>query len=705
MERVQIFGAALITAFVFLSVMLYCGITNGNAAVEKGWSLSLDASPDMYYTGSNIHIGGDQTCYVSSANEINAIGADGKLKWSFYSNLSAPDITGNTSVVLSAADRNGWLYVVMTPTAGNIARGMPEIIAISPDGKIGWNVPLGVPAYEASLTIVGDWIYIQSYGFNQYSGNLKVLNLCGKAIWETGDADVSAVDLEGNVYVLAGSDLRAYLPDGSMLWTTTVPISRNAHSPASASTLSARNNTIYLWMELGTAAYEANGSLRWLKPHDLHSTAFEGFDGKDRMYLDHMAGDSVNRQYLIISPDGTEVNATLPELRADNSRSTISLSDGILYYLLQNPADGNPTDSLDSYTLVAYDVLSEQKLWSYATSLSNARTATLNESNAINVMYYYDVGEVIRDNRLTPTLWYQSKGVAPGTVEIRNRSQPTIVSSNGLVCFSYWAYKYEYPLFFDRTPCTYAGGAFAVDREGHLLWERSIDSYVTSMDMMNGTIVYQTGDGRVSSTGVSVIAGLIAAATYLFFQFFSMGTVARAKARLDKNEKRVKVLQFIVDRPGSTLHEIAKNTGVNVGTARYHLFVLSLNHKIMAHVDDTKFVRYFRNSGAYSEEEREIIGLCRRETLRSVLSAITSREGLTNVEIAEMLGVQESAVSRALRELVSRNVVRKTACDRDRPAYSIEEKYMPVVEAVLKGLDAEQPRQSKLLDTSTIFEV
>ena len=69
--------------------------------------------------------------------------------------------------------------------------------------------------------------------------------------------------------------------------------------------------------------------------------------------------------------------------------------------------------------------------------------------------------------------------------------------------------------------------------------------------------------------------------------------MTRARLKIDKgNDNRNRIYKFITERPGSTLYEISKEMGLNIGTLRYHLMILSLNHRITAYKDD-KFVSYF----------------------------------------------------------------------------------------------------------------
>jgi predicted transcriptional regulator len=137
---------------------------------------------------------------------------------------------------------------------------------------------------------------------------------------------------------------------------------------------------------------------------------------------------------------------------------------------------------------------------------------------------------------------------------------------------------------------------------------------------------------------------------------------------------------LVIERPGSTLHDIARDTGLNVGTVRYHMLILSMNHKIAAHHDGKKFVRYFRNAHAYSDDEKIVISLMRREPMKNMLSTMARKDAMTNQEISMSASMQESAVSKYLRELISIDIVVRSPANGEKPVYSIDGKYRPIIE-------------------------
>ncbi len=156
-------------------------------------------------------------------------------------------------------------------------------------------------------------------------------------------------------------------------------------------------------------------------------------------------------------------------------------------------------------------------------------------------------------------------------------------------------------MVFDSSRAVYVNSLYALDYNGTLLWKQPMDRFVTHAVANNNTFYYSTDGGKIGGSTVNVAAGIaLAAIAYVFLRFFMLGTVARAKTRIESNRNRNDLLKFVNENPGVTAVDISRGLKMNLGTIRYHLFILTANHKIVSYKDDGKFLRYFRNSGAYS---------------------------------------------------------------------------------------------------------
>ena len=179
---------------------------------------------------------------------------------------------------------------------------------------------------------------------------------------------------------------------------------------------------------------------------------------------------------------------------------------------------------------------------------------------------------------------------------------------------------------------------------------------------------------------------MISALAYMFLRFFMVGAVARAKGRLNKNENRNTVLQYIVDNPGATATDIAKGLRVNIGTIRYHLFILTMNHRVVTYKADNKYLRYFTNAGTYSKEEQTLLSLMRRDPLRKTLHAIAEKPGLSGPELAEKLNVSTTAAHRDITLLARRCLIEQVPGNDRGYGYTIKDEHREHVNKAMELL-------------------
>lgn len=147
----------------------------------------------------------------------------------------------------------------------------------------------------------------------------------------------------------------------------------------------------------------------------------------------------------------------------------------------------------------------------------------------------------------------------------------------------------------------------------------------------------------------------------------------------DRGANRDRIMKLVEEQPGLTLYDIKRSLDLNVGTVRYHLLILSLNHRISSFNDGTKYVRYFKNSNTFTDDEKMIVSMIRRPHVVKVLGAILARPGIKNSEIAILLGIQESVVSRCMRMLAVRGIVVKTSARGETAAYHVVDNYKAMV--------------------------
>ena len=238
---------------------------------------------------------------------------------------------------------------------------------------------------------------------------------------------------------------------------------------------------------------------------------------------------------------------------------------------------------------------------------------------------------------------------------------PEVITSDGRIYAQFYSINYQSPVVLGQSKAAYVSGVYALDENGSLLWNRTVSVNAYDMNVVNNsTVFYRDGSGNLVVTGAGAAIGFaLTTILYIFIRFFCIGAVARARSRINKNVNRNAVYDFIAKNPGLTLYELSRGLTMNLGTVRYHVFILGLNHRIVPYDGESKFVRYFTNSNSYSREDQAIVSLLRRESYGKVLGYMLMQPVSSNVEIAMKLGLKESLVSRCIKELSEKGIVVK----------------------------------------------
>ncbi|HTY90473.1 MAG TPA: winged helix-turn-helix transcriptional regulator [Methanocella sp.] len=519
-------------------------------------------------------------------------------------------------------------------------------------------------------------------GMGGYSNNSTAL-----------DRYESSMIYQDATYMLTSGTVEAYSPAGSLLWSRYIGVSAirphiDRQIWPSYNTLPLLSNgELYVPVDSGIVALDEDGGIRWTASlNDSGYTLFSSMplDGRGNVYMAKLNEPPAQSYLTMISADGRASAISWPfyaygGMTIDHPDLVpVGGKDGIVYAIenMWHSSEDNFNKSLASRrfsedTIVANDVTSGRELWNFTIPSADVHVITLNRNNAGDAF--------VETASLYPGSFTSTVPLTPVTQELIN-----VYPGRNVTYVNFYYASYEAPLFPNLSRCIYAKGIYALDNNGKLLWEKDPDGFVRNMAVGNSTIYYSMDNGRIGGTSLNIAAGaILTALTYLFLRFFAAGSVTRARSRIDKNEKRNEVQKFIVDNPGSTLRDIARGTGVNLGTVRYHVLILSLNHRIVSYAADDKHVRYFTNSGAYSKEEQLVISLMRRDSMGRILALLKKTPGLTNIEISLSLGSQESAVSRYMKELSEKGVVTRNGASEGRSAYSINEEYKTAVSTAL----------------------
>ena len=143
------------------------------------------------------------------------------------------------------------------------------------------------------------------------------------------------------------------------------------------------------------------------------------------------------------------------------------------------------------------------------------------------------------------------------------------------------------------------------------------------------------------------------------------------------NRNRQEVFNYIKDNPGCIAPDVSRATGMNKGTARYHIQWLETEGKIVLRKIG-KFMRIFKNSSSYDEREKLVAVHLHNDTSKAIIETLMDHPGSTNQEIADRIKVEKSLIYRYLQQLLQDGTV--TAEDDGRhKRYSISEAAMPAV--------------------------
>ncbi|CAJ35855.1 winged helix-turn-helix transcriptional regulator [Methanocella arvoryzae] len=595
------------------------------------------------------------------------------------------------------------------------------VLSISEKGTLQWELPITLMVPSADVLSIADLnqlvltrpVAIQASGdrvyvFHDYTET--VVDTAGQVLFElTGVAAPASVDEEGHIFIVRAQEpstprandpgymipsgiVEGYDQSGQHIWT------RDVHENVIPQYLAEdiwqefnslplyKNHTLYVPLDNGIVALDSMGRTLWWKylpggPYVMFELM--PVDDEGNVYMRSVNPATSSSSYLfVIGPDGWSHYA--PSLYVDqyDSLRHTAAKNGIVYNI--DRTSFNQVRSLhDLQTLMvtAYDVKNSTSLWHYVLPLQYRTEVLLNSSNVNDIMkgMYASYPAAYSNPAAAGTT---GKALKPaGWPEI------SIYPGNDVVYINFRSTNYEGPIVLNKSRAVFSSGIYALDNDGKLVWDKALSAPVTSATANNSTIYYATGDGRIFGTTVNTVVGGIAllAIGAVLFKFLGFGTVARARNRLDKNDNRNAVLQYIVRNPGCTAVDIGKDMGLNVGTIRYHLLILTINHKIVEHKDD-KYLRYFTNSNSYSMAERTIISLMKREPMWRVLSALAEKPGMSNVEISREMNISTGAASRHMTELFQKGIVTKTPMDDRGFAYAIKDEYKEYVLRMIERL-------------------
>jgi predicted transcriptional regulator len=125
---------------------------------------------------------------------------------------------------------------------------------------------------------------------------------------------------------------------------------------------------------------------------------------------------------------------------------------------------------------------------------------------------------------------------------------------------------------------------------------------------------------------------------------------------LDHPERRL-VFGIIRDNPGIEFSGLARDSGMNINTLRYHIDTLVYHGKVTVSRSRGIF-RYFENHGRYSEFERLALPYTKNPVSKTLLSVIEQFPGVTQNSLADNVGITCPTVRWHIQRFESDGIVR-----------------------------------------------
>lgn len=132
-----------------------------------------------------------------------------------------------------------------------------------------------------------------------------------------------------------------------------------------------------------------------------------------------------------------------------------------------------------------------------------------------------------------------------------------------------------------------------------------------------------------------------------------------------ENETRRRIFEYVRNRPGQSIAEIATTVGVSHSTASYHLERLT-EFNLLASTQDGNKMRFFVNGGLFTEEERRVLAALSNSETRRVLATILAHPGSYRAELTTLLHVSSPTVNWHLQRLLTAGLVLEEPRGRNR---------------------------------------
>ena len=137
-------------------------------------------------------------------------------------------------------------------------------------------------------------------------------------------------------------------------------------------------------------------------------------------------------------------------------------------------------------------------------------------------------------------------------------------------------------------------------------------------------------------------------------------------------ENRRLIHDYILRNPGSHLRKIERKLDMNLGTLRHHLIYLEKKRIIISKTE--KNLKIYFVAGKMGTLDRNISSLLQQKRFRDIMLVVINTPGLTHKDIAGKLSLKPSTLSKYIKVLEEREVLRHEREEREKHYFVVDEK-------------------------------
>ena len=151
-----------------------------------------------------------------------------------------------------------------------------------------------------------------------------------------------------------------------------------------------------------------------------------------------------------------------------------------------------------------------------------------------------------------------------------------------------------------------------------------------------------------------------------------MGVVFRDNLASLNQSTRMEIYNFVKNNPGTQFRGICNCLNLPIGTAQYHLDLLT-KAGLLSVFRDGRYKRYFE-SKRFTEAEMTVISFLRRQTAGRILSILLEKLRISHKDLAQQLEISSQALTWQMKRLKDSGLVR---CLREemRVDYLLDDTY------------------------------